>query len=295
MKVYRCTNDNGPTVDPLFHFHFEEYENSTPDFNFFTSNCYDKITEPQFKDSKTVVLTLEEPNFCVDGFNHCNIETHADKILTLCPFFAEVSEKRTLVYFPVNSRYIPKPQNKEHDVIYFGSVPQPFDWEHIIHKTMQKFNYIYAYRLAGNVRNVSYPDKMMWLSKCKVALIHGVCAAKNVKRYIDYNKKWFPNQEIGAFKHLNKNYTPQVKSRMFETALARTLMLVRRDDFNVIENWFVPDEDFIYFEDANDLESRLPDIIKNYDNYQNIIENAYNKTIDNYLVENFVKDFLNAT
>ena len=84
---------------------------------------------------------------------------------------------------------------------------------------------------------------------------------------------------------------PQLKSRVFEAAFGRSLILCKRDPFNVIERYFEPDKEFIYYDDTN-LESKITEILKNFSKYEKVIDNAYNKAVDNYTVTKFVDTYL---
>ena len=64
------------------------------------------------------------------------------------------------------------------------------------------------------------------------------------------------------------------------------------DDWNVIENWFTPDEDFIYFYSKEDLDQKIKTILENYDEYSKIGENAYNKAINNYTTKHFIQKYI---
>jgi spore maturation protein CgeB len=84
---------------------------------------------------------------------------------------------------------------------------------------------------------------------------------------------------------------PQLKSRVFEAAFSRSLILCKRDPFNVIENFFEPEEEFVYF-DEGELKEKLVDILLNYEKYLPIIENAYVKAVNQYTTEEFFNQYL---
>lgn len=113
--------------------------------------------------------------------------------------------------------------------------------------------------------NVSYTEKLNLISKSKITIVH----------------------------NLNGNNTPQLKSRPFEAALCKSLILCKKDNWNLIEEWFVEGEDFLYYNDSNDLKSIIDDVLNNYDSYNQIIENCYNKAINNYTTKKFVEKFFN--
>ena len=59
--------------------------------------------------------------------------------------------------------------------------------------------------------------------------------------------------------------------------MLKTLMLIYKDEWNVIENWFEPNVDFLYWETFEELEKMMSDILNNYNNYWHIVENAHEK------------------
>jgi spore maturation protein CgeB len=69
-------------------------------------------------------------------------------------------------------------------------------------------------------------------------------------------------------------------------------MICRYDKFKTIEKWFTPNEDFIYYDNESNLEQIIKDTLHNYNNYQFMIENAYNKAKKEYTTEQFVKKYL---
>ena len=82
---------------------------------------------------------------------------------------------------------------------------------------------------------------------------------------------------------------PQFKSRVNEAAASRTLNLVKKDPWNVIEYYYRPDEDFVYYENDEDLRYTIKSILSNWDDYKPIVDNAYNKVV-RYTTDNLVKD-----
>jgi spore maturation protein CgeB len=73
----------------------------------------------------------------------------------------------------------------------------------------------------------------------------------------------------------------------------KTLNLVKRDEWNVIEKWFKPDVHFVYWDNKNDLKEKINYILKNYDQYQKIINDAYEEVkkydIDYMYNNDFIK------
>ena len=79
-----------------------------------------------------------------------------------------------------------------------------------------------------------------------------------------------------------------MKTRMIEAAACKTLMLMHKDDWNVIEEWFTPNEHFLYWETFDQLEEMIADISNNYKNYWHIVEKA-NQHVQQYSIQNLIK------
>ena len=106
-----------------------------------------------------------------------------------------------------------------------------------------------------------------------------------VKNLPDWNKfDWSSGIE--------QNKVPMLKGRVSESALCRSLMLVHKDDWNVIEMFFKPDEHFIYFDNADDLRNKITDCLNNWEWCKNLAENAYNEYVKNHCSQAFYERFL---
>ena len=84
---------------------------------------------------------------------------------------------------------------------------------------------------------------------------------------------------------------PQLKTRAFEAALCHSLILCLRDPFNIIERFFEPDKEFVYYEPGK-LEEKIREILANYDSYKPMIERAHKKFMAEYTTKRFVEKFL---
>ena len=88
---------------------------------------------------------------------------------------------------------------------------------------------------------------------------------------------------------MTASYTPQLKSRPFEAAFGKSLILCKKDEWNIIETWFTEGEEFIYYSSAEELRTIIDDVLNNFEKYEEIVENAYNRAINEYTTEAFVK------
>jgi len=291
MKVLKFfTHQENGHDDPVYHLGFEKYENQCSDFYLMIGDVYDQINSGKYDDKPKVVLTLEEPNFCTVGGHHVDTFNKVDKVLTICPYTAKTIDNRKFVFFPFNDELIPEKQEKIHDVIYTGSI-QSNAVSHMIN-VMMDYNYVFV-NFNGDPRanhpKVSYKDKLNLYAKSKVTICHNLLwpSSSNFPRY----RAFLNADKNEAFMHLDRGIMPQIKSRVFEAAFGRSVILCAKDPWNVIEKFFEPNKDFIYYENDSDLKEKLNDIINNYDKYQNIIDNAFEKA-KRYTTQNFVKEFL---
>ena len=291
MKVLNFVRpENGLTEDPLYYLNFEKYEDIARDCYLFMADFYGDLYSGNYEDKEKVVLTLEEPNFCVVQGPKAVLHEKADTILTLCPYTAELFDNRTFVFFPFSEDWIPEEREKSIDVSYFGSLPRAVPWESYIQNVFSKYNFRFGHYSMGNVPRCSYADKMTILSETKVAVVHGLCNIDSSTAENYYNLP--RGRENKAFTHIDRGTMPQIKSRMFEAAFAKCIILCQRDSWNPIEYFFTPDEDFMYFGDESDLDKKLEYIINHYDEFDYMRKNAYNRATGNYTTKHFVEKYL---
>ena len=308
----------GYKQDPTKFFEFSKYEKQCGDFVLIEAAFEQAHQWEQFglsdkdldkiKKKKIVRLEFEEPNKFFIGDFETIYDKDFYKIFTLCPYTAKWLNakynvnKRVPVFFPFNKDYIPPKTKKEYDIIYTGHIVSQKLLQDL--RTISRFNY----RLVSNSKHslvtnhgASYTDKMKLISKSRMTLVHNTLFPRpyhilNVWRIPDYYKneafKLFPKRYQLWKLFTDKNiYAPQLKSRVFEAAFGRSLILCKRDPFNVIEHYFTPEREFIYFDD-NNLEKTINKVLSNYKKYEKIIENAYQRAIINYTTEKFVEKYL---
>jgi hypothetical protein len=297
IKKYEIKHD-----DPLYHIGFENYTNKSGDFYFFVGQAiYDERRNGNINnflkfDKKWVGLTLEEPNFCTHSSlpgdeQHTNILKRFDKILTIDQSIADVYKNRVSVFFPFNETYINNPQIKIYDVIYTGSLGYEY-FENIVN-AISNFKYVCVSTSDNPLvthKHVNYQTKLDLISKSKITILHNLVfvSPHDIPRY-----KGFPHyNKIESFKHIDKGILPQIKSRTFEAAFSRSLMLCQYDQFNVIEKFFEPNKHFLYFKTFDEMQDIIRDVIENYSKYQEMIDNAFEKAVNNYTTKIFVEKYL---
>lgn len=143
-------------------------------------------------------------------------------------------------------------------------------------------------------KGCSYTNKLKLISESKITIIHNlidpekeqIANLKNI-RGIKKNKAF-----ERVFSKNSKMIIPQIKSRLFEAAFCRSLILCRKDCWNLIENFFEKGKEFIYYENEDELEAKIKDILNDYEKYKPIIEKAFTKALNNYTTKNFYEKYL---
>lgn len=315
MKVLK--RKSGYLQDPSRYFNFKRFEKKYGNFILVEAgfeeatlwNDY-KFTDKELSkilSQKIVRLEFEHPNkfFVGDQPEHYDYQFY--KIFTICPYTAmwlnkKENKKRYIpTFYPFNEEFIPKKQTKKFDVIYTGHILSKAIYKYV--KIISKFNYRVVSNSDNSLvtnRSASYFNKMKLISQSKVTLVTNLLY---LRPYHLYNVWKTPNyKDNKAFKLVPEWYeidkwlgkeivVPQLKSRLFEAAFGRSLILCRRDPFNIIERFFEPEKEFIYFDDKN-FETTLKDILNNYSFYEKVIDRAYKRATKNYTIKRFAELYL---
>lgn len=318
MKVIETNKKIGYYDDFRKYFDFKRFENDCGDF-VLVEGFFEKAHQwEQFNYSKKqlqnilkkriVRLEIEEPNKFAINDNPDTYDHYFETIFTICPYTAkwlnerQDNNKRIPIYYPTNEEYIPKKTKKLYDVIYVGNVVSSILLKNI--KTISKFNYRFVSFSKNNLvtnRNASYVKKLKLISQSKIALVHNVLYPRiyhilNIWKARDWQKNeafrtipsWYEFWKLLKDRNI---IIPQIKSRLFESALCRSLILCKKDPFSLIERYFEPEKEFVYYEE-NNLEQTLNIILKNYHKYEKVIDNAYNRARKNYTTKALVRNYL---
>ena len=311
-------SDSGYAQCPTKYLDFSRFENKCGDFVLVEAAFEQSAQWEQFKlttaelkkilEKKIVRLEFEEPNKFYIG-DHTEIyDKYFYRIFTIDPYTAkwlnkmEKRDVRVPIYFPFNEDYIPQKSTKKYDIIYTGHIVSNKLLQDL--KTLTKYKYRFVSNSKSSLvtnRGASYEEKIRLISESKITLVHNLQYPKIFHIFRLWLVKNYQKNE--AFKLIPKWYefwklifnknilVPQIKSRLFEAAFSHSVILCRRDPFNVIERFFVPGKEFVYFEEGH-LSEKIDEILSNYDYYSEIAENAYKKAISNYSTKAFVRDYL---
>jgi len=270
-----------------------------------------RIVRPDRNQFKyTVYFEAEEPNGFVNGqLPHERGNWELDywtKILHTCPYTAAWensiynTDKFELTNLIQNEKLMFE-NEKIYDVCYIGSTG--FDKGYSIHhnvtdiiKKFPKYRFISRDPLSHVTdRGVSHVDKLKINSQCKISvcvnLLH--IPYSNLSIQQASNIKKMPHWELNeAFKMIDHGFMPQIKGRVTEAGATKSLVLLLRDEWNVVEYFYTPNEHFIYFDSMDTLEDTIKDCLNNWSYCEKIIDNMYNYVKDNYVIERFYQRHL---
>lgn len=253
----------------------------------------DMINYPEYF---KIFLFLEEPNgyHSIESMNHIRkVELAFDLIFGTCPYtniWREKyfnSPKRINAFFPYDTQYIFPSDDKNIDVYWTGTTKQKTFIESICNIAAKFNSCIVDFRKYGPI---SHNEKMILNGKSKISITYCTLFSKNEFGNMEHLDNWKENKAFDDY--FNSGLIPQMKSRIFEAAFSKSIILNKQDPWNVIENWFEPEKEFLYYENEKDLEEKINEILKNYGDYYHIAENAYNKAMNNYTTKHFIEKYI---
>ena len=302
--IYKYLQHNYP-FDPLYTYKFEKFDLSG--VSLYYGSSYGLIKPIEDDKNKKVLFIIDQPNgfYSIDKY-YDFFNTYFDLILTIDKYTSNYYNKKystskfVYTFFPIeldnlllDSRY----STKEIPLFYTGhlSMSIKFPLLTTISNTLNRYiepnllSYLNSSYSQGSI--VSYYNKMRILGNTKIAIVH--CCHPDFTKTSDYNES-FLNDEVNSYlswhndKEDENHYFPQIKSRIFEASIMRCIMLVYKDKYSVIEDYFEENNDFLYFENETQLNEIIEKILTNYDSYKYLAENAFNKTFNNYTTKHLV-------
>ena len=303
MRVIKNWGGDAPWgVLPYIHPEFERLSDEDSDIIFF--NGIEFIDNPALCEpyknydrrclfahwSPCEYLTIKD-NFYFDQYDFFT------DVYCVCPFTVKFMnqyygyEKFKYIPYPYTNTTVDSFYNYDSHVCWFGSI---HGQDHInAIETMSKFNYKfitsqqntwmyhpYEYNKCTHI-NISTEDKLWEVSRCITSLTFNKLYMNSSSKY---NAK-YSSIVHEAFKYWDLGIMPQFKVRTHEIATCKSLILAYKDQWNLIEDFYEPEQEFIYFETFTELEDIIYDVINNFEKYIPIIENAYNR-VQKYSVEN---------
>lgn len=274
--------------------------------NLLSDNVFNSIKHYKRKIYFNVTMPTE---FC--SYHDISLDDKFDEIYTICPYSVDWlnkiknTDKYKFAWYPFDPSDIGgMGYDKIHDVCYHGGIHGNKYVEML--KIISKFNYRYMSMTHGinqltqqnlgfaTDTDLSHWNKIDVISKCKMSVCFNNFSVRkehNDLQKIQSQPSWEHNE---AFKYAESDaICPQIKSRFNEAAATRTLNLVERDPWNVVEHFYEPDKHFIYFDGLNDLEQKIFEISTRWDDYKHIAEAANKHFLCNYTTSrlyNHIKD-----
>lgn len=292
MKIY-----HEHTTGAQVHFRYYDFDRFENEDDFIFIDAPQIFTEipNELWNNKIIYLEQEEPNRFfsdVGWFNDFEFDNRFDRVLSICPYTTDWYHKvdkanHINVFMPI--KFQPQQEIKLYDICFAGHIYSGHIENDLL--AIKDFNY----RIVSNTdhpmttnKSVSQDQKLQIIAQSKISLVHNLLYPtdehiKNVKK-ID---RW---QENSAFSRLDEGIVPQIKGRVFEAAMCKSLILCQRDPWNVIERFFEPEKEFIYYEKGRGKE-KITKILANYEKYLPVIEAAYQRNL-NYTTEKFYHQYL---
>eukprot|EP00667_Euglena_gracilis_P014942 EG_transcript_15508 len=313
--VYKSHSGDGALVAA---WHLKRYEKQYP------IDVFYKDVQSYPMDAKTVFLELEEPNRLAKWIpagpaspaNLNKSRAWASKewlTLTLCPYTADWVND-VLLRRPARSalwlapdRSLKPPWNpfrhRKLDCLYAGhAYLHPI--QTVLNTVFPKFTYEWLLWKASNrpkwakVRitpGVINPAKKLGhVGSARVTLVHNSLAMEvGAYQSLIHNAAF-----TVVFNHtLREQYqqqfrvlpVPQIKARMFEAALGGSLMVVWRDHHNLVEMFFEPEREFVYFSTPEEFEAIVRDVKAHPEKYEPIAKRAQERAEREYGVDQLME------
>eukprot|EP00668_Euglena_longa_P012885 GGOE01015387.1.p1 GENE.GGOE01015387.1~~GGOE01015387.1.p1 ORF type:complete len:449 (+),score=98.07 GGOE01015387.1:34-1380(+) len=255
-------------------------------------------------------------------------EAQWDHVLTLCPYTAAwvnrhmQQHRRTAIYYPFTTALVPPfiPFDKrELDVVLVGWYQiSPFVFRILKGLAQYKARWVRHHTTVppSVLRNVTLPHealradlprKLRIISRARIAVVYN--AMFDYPFLARHRSPEATHAAIKARPILLSNYafaynlrhnlsrtpfpmSPQVKSRMVEAAGCGALMLVFNDGYNVIERYYEPGVDFVYWTDLEDFHRKVRMVLADPATYEAMAQRARRKTLTRYTNDRFLADFL---
>ena len=252
----------------------------------------DKIKEPYKDYKRKALLALWSPcEFTArTGYYHFEHYDFFDDVYCVCPLTCRFMnkhfgyEKFHYTPYPFTNYSVKEFYNYDADCSWVGSVHGSdhieglevlfnFDYKFITTLKNTWMQHPYEFQKHTHL-GLSPHDKLVEMSKCRSSLSFNMIYMSPASQSNDFD----------VFELFDKGIMPQFKVRTHEITSSKSLMLVKKDPWNLVEDFYEPDKEFIYFETFPELHERIEDIKKNFTDYENIIEKAYERSYD-YTVE----------
>lgn len=311
-----------PQDDLTAHLDIERFEKIYSDDNTLLFHGHETSRDLSIRNQylnhngRKIHWNFEVPCSLYGGYPRDVIEYHTfdstnffDDLYYVCPYTAKWLNNRfsTKKFKPICYAYdefqVPTTNvydEKIYDVFFCGNIHS--DMHVNMLNIIKDFNYNFYTagftRVAGNLcapTGVNVPHKQIWstIRKSKMSIVTNLLFidaihSSNIKQFDDYKD----NEAFSEIDNIDSSRpVPQLKTRLFEAVFNKSLVLARHDYWNIIEKWFEPETEFIYYDEDN-LAEIINDVNNNFDKYIPIIERAYERAVKNYGTDSLMKYIL---
>lgn len=297
------------------HFDLFDYNDGQPDKVLFWgwNSIFDDSLKKTYEHcTKKYFINIVQPCEIMNDYSEIAAQSYFDEIFTICPYTAYMlnntnyvvsKTKYTPICVPYRHKHFEKYkhvglEDKKRDVIYYGQFHNELYTELV--NTIKDFNYAFStishhgqtHETVKLITHFNLTSHQKWdlLSECKINVGFNLLflTVKQLSALRSFPDIHLYNNIESAYR---KALMPQMKTRMVEAAASKTLMLMYKDPWNVIETWFEPGKHFLYWETFDQLHDMIDHISKNYENYWHIVEAAYDK-VQEYSIESLMSKII---
>ncbi len=259
---------------------------------------HDDIKMPYQSFDRKCLLALWSPCEFTSRKDYFHFE-HYDfftEVYCVCPFTCKFMnehfgyEKFKYIPYPFTNYSVKEFGDYDADCSWMGSIHgqdhisaieviSKFDYKFLTSQLNTWMRHPYEFDKCTHI-NLPSEDKLVELSKCRSSLSFNMIYMSPASVY--------NGEQFNVFNHFEDGIMPQFKVRTHEITSSKSLMIVKKDPWNLVEDFYVPEKEFIYFESFDELQDIIKDIRDNFQKYEGIIERAYEKS-KSYTVEKIFK------
>lgn len=248
---------------------------------------------------RKILLDLWSPCTLYSNPEHLYSIESFDRIYSICPYTTKWTNEflgkdlMRYTFYPINPKNLNVPtKDKIFDVCFVGGIHSD---EHLnCLSILDKFNYSFvsqSYHPKCTHVNLPNTEKLGVVAQSKIGVCFNILYLNRNQALVMGSR--YPSILTDVFPQVRDDLQlPQFKSRIHEFALCKTLILCKRDKWNVVEDFYKENEDFLYFDNLNHLNHLISEITKNYYNYSHLLDSAYSKVMK-YTSENLIEKINN--
>lgn len=304
MKVMFDGTSDYP-LGPINSLNFSKLENERQNLMFYYGihPGYRMARPTNF--SNNIYFETEEPNGLSEGqlpHQRGNWDLNFwTKIINICPYSSDWenkvynTDKFVNYVYPFDEDLLVKDYTKKYDVIYVGGLHGRHGIFSNMVNSIKKFNHRFVSMIGYSGvtdLNISLQQKMKVWAESKITVCANLLSETTPNQYSSRMKVLPDWKENKAFSHIDEGIMPQMKPRITDAAVSKSLILVLKDPWNVIETWFKPDQHFIYFNSIQELPDKIEWCLNNWEYCEKITENMYNEFMAKYSIKKFYKFLL---